>query len=168
MPVLTITISVTTFKPITRLAVVEATVAVMLAGIFILPDLGRPERVLNLLLHPNITSPMIWDITIVVAYTNDWVEPENLSAAASQMVKLYGIGAVAGPFVAGGTMSAIGPTGFQWSLAAMHIAIAVFFGYRMVSWRSPLVKRPWNEVSLPARAFFVPATIIAIGRRRRR
>jgi hypothetical protein len=50
----------------------------------------------------------------------------------------------------------------------MHIAIAVFFGYRMVSWRSPLVKRPWNEVSLPARAFFVPATIIAIGRRRRR
>ena len=42
---------VTTFKPITRLAVVEATVAVMLAGIFILPDLGRPERVLNLLLQ---------------------------------------------------------------------------------------------------------------------
>lgn len=60
---------VATFKPITRLAVVEATVAVMLAGIFIIPDLGRPERVLNLLLHPNPTSPMIWDITIVVAYT---------------------------------------------------------------------------------------------------
>lgn len=57
------------FKPITRLAVLEATVAVMLAGIFILPDLGRPERVLNILLHPNVTSPMVWDITIVIIYT---------------------------------------------------------------------------------------------------
>ena len=57
------------FKPITRLAVVEATVAVMLAGIFILPDLGRPERVINILLHANLTSPMVWDITIVIVYT---------------------------------------------------------------------------------------------------
>lgn len=60
---------VQTFKPITRLAVLEATVAVVLAGIFILPDLGRPERVLNILLHPNFTSPMVWDITIVLIYT---------------------------------------------------------------------------------------------------
>ena len=60
---------VQTFKPITRLAVLEATIAVMLAGIFILPDLGRPERVLNILLHPNFTSPMVWDITIVLIYT---------------------------------------------------------------------------------------------------
>jgi molybdopterin-containing oxidoreductase family membrane subunit len=57
------------FKPITRLAVVEATVAVMLAGIFILPDLGRPERVINIALHPNLTSPMVWDISIVLVYT---------------------------------------------------------------------------------------------------
>jgi molybdopterin-containing oxidoreductase family membrane subunit len=59
----------TMFKPITRLAVLVATVAVLLAGIFILPDLGRPERVINILLHPNLTSPMVWDITIVVVYT---------------------------------------------------------------------------------------------------
>ncbi|MBM4421047.1 MAG: oxidoreductase [Chloroflexi bacterium] len=60
---------VAAFKPITRLAVLEATVAVMLAGIFILPDLGRPERVLNILLHANRTSPMVWDISIVITYT---------------------------------------------------------------------------------------------------
>lgn len=56
------------FKPITRLAVLEATVAVILAATFILPDLGRPERILNILLHFNPTSPMVWDITIVVVY----------------------------------------------------------------------------------------------------
>ena len=59
---------VTAFKPITRLAVLEATVAVLLAATFILPDLGRPERMLNILLYPNLTSPMIWDITIVMVY----------------------------------------------------------------------------------------------------
>lgn len=59
---------VTAFKPITRLAVLTATVAVMLAAIFILPDLGRPERLLNVFRYPNLTSPMIWDIAIVIVY----------------------------------------------------------------------------------------------------
>ena len=56
------------FKPITRLAVLEATVAVILAATFILPDLGRPERVINILLYFNPTSPMVWDIAIVTVY----------------------------------------------------------------------------------------------------
>jgi len=56
------------FKPIIRLAVLEATVAVLLAATFLLPDLGRPERLPNILLYPNPTSPMVWDITIVTIY----------------------------------------------------------------------------------------------------
>lgn len=56
------------FKPITRLAVLEATVAVILAATFILPDLGRPERILNIPLYFNPTSPMVWDIAIVMVY----------------------------------------------------------------------------------------------------
>jgi len=59
---------VAAFKPISRLAVLEATIAVLLAGMFIIPDLGRPERIVNILLHPNLTSPMIWDIAIVFVY----------------------------------------------------------------------------------------------------
>lgn len=56
------------FKPITRLAVLEATVAVLLAATFILPDLGRPERIVNIALYFNLTSPMVWDIAIVILY----------------------------------------------------------------------------------------------------
>ena len=56
------------FKPITRVAVLEATIAVILAATFILPDLGRPERVVNILLYFNPTSPMVWDIAIVTLY----------------------------------------------------------------------------------------------------
>ena len=56
------------FLPIVRLAVLEATVAVIVAALCIVPDVGHPERLLNLLLSPNPTSPMVWDITIIVVY----------------------------------------------------------------------------------------------------
>ncbi len=56
------------FKPIVRLAVLEAGVAVMLAALFLLPDIGRPERIWHLFRYPNLTSPMIWDIAIVTVY----------------------------------------------------------------------------------------------------
>lgn len=56
------------FKPIVRLAVLEATVAIMLAALFLLPDIGRPEQIWHLFRYPNATSPMIWDIAIVTVY----------------------------------------------------------------------------------------------------
>jgi len=56
------------FRPIVRLAVLEATVAIMLAALFLLPDIGRSERVWHLFRYPNLTSPMIWDIAIVTIY----------------------------------------------------------------------------------------------------
>ena len=104
---------------------------------------------------------------IAAAYTNDWVAPEHLNAAASQLVTLYGVGAVLGPFATAGLMIGLGPVGFFWALCILHGMVALFLAYRMRAWRAPLAKRPWDEVSLPARAFYVPATIVAIGRRRR-
>ena len=103
--------------------------------------------------------------SIASSYTNDWIEPQYVNAAASQMVTMYGMGAVAGPFVAAGAMVVIGPKGYLWAVIGLHVLVALFFFYRLLAWRAPLAKRPWSEVSLPARAFFVPATIIAITRR---
>jgi MFS family permease len=105
--------------------------------------------------------------TIAAAYTNDWVDPEHVTAAASQLVTLYGIGAIVGPFMASGLMIVVGPEGFYWSMIIIHVMLGVFFAYRMKAWRAPLAKRPWSEVSLPARAFFIPATVVAMGRRYR-
>ena len=105
--------------------------------------------------------------SIAAAYTNDWIEPEHVNAAASQLVTLYGLGAVVGPFVAAGMMIFVGPKGFFWAAIGLHGLLAAFFVYRLRAWRAPLAKRPWGEVSLPARAFFVPATVVAMGRRYR-
>ena len=105
--------------------------------------------------------------SIAAAYTNDWIDPEHVNAAASQLVTLYGIGAMVGPLVAAVMMIVIGPGGFFWAAIVLHSMLAAFFLYRIRAWRAPLAKRPWSEVSLPARAFFVPATVVAMGRRYR-
>ena len=139
--------------------------AAILGGLLLLGRADHPMALVLISLLGGMSYPLY---SIVGAYTNDWIEPEHLNAAASQIVRLYGMGAIIGPIVAGAAMGFFGPHGFYWALIGLHVAIAVFFFYRMLAWRSPLAKRPWSEVSLPARAFFVPATIIATGRRRRR
>ena len=126
---------------------------------------GHPATFLCMAALGGLSYPLY---SIAAAYTNDWIEPAHLNAAASQLVTLYGLGAVAGPFVAAGAMIALGPDGFFWALVGLHGVIAAYLFYRILAWRSPIAKRPWREVSLPARAFFVPATIISMGVRRRR
>jgi MFS family permease len=106
--------------------------------------------------------------SLAAAYTNDWVDPEHLMAAASQLVTVYGAGAFVGPLVTSALMNLFGNRWYFWSLLGVHVVIAAYVFYRMLAWRSPLVKQPWSEVSVPARAFFVPATLVAMGRRRLR
>ena len=65
-------------------------------------------------------------------------------------------------------MSEFGDRWYFWSLVGVHVVIAIYVLYRMLASREPLVDRPWSEVSYPARAFFVPATLVAMGRRIRR
>jgi molybdopterin-containing oxidoreductase family membrane subunit len=55
-------------RPLARLGVLTASVSISMAGITIIPDLGRPGRMMNLFLHPNWRSPMLWDVTIVGVY----------------------------------------------------------------------------------------------------
>lgn len=138
------------------------------AGVSALLLLGSPDEPMAFVLITALGGLSYPLYSIAGAYTNDWVGPEHLNAAASQLVTLYGMGAVVGPFAAAGAMIVFGPEGFYWSLVGLHGLIALFFVYRMIAWNAPLVKRPWAEVSLPGRAFFVPATIIAFGVRRTR
>lgn len=55
-------------KPLSRVGVLSAAACVSVAAVMIIPDLGRPDRILNLFIHPNWTSPLIWDILIITVY----------------------------------------------------------------------------------------------------
>ncbi len=103
--------------------------------------------------------------SIASAYTNDWVDPEHVSGAASQLVLLYGAGALVGPPLVSVATSAFGNDGYPWAMIAMHVLIVVFLVYRMFAWRAPISKHPWSESSLSARAFFIPANVVWMSRR---
>jgi len=55
-------------RPLARIGVLSAAACVLVAAMAIIPDLGRPDRVLNLFRYPNWSSPLIWDIMIIIIY----------------------------------------------------------------------------------------------------
>jgi dimethyl sulfoxide reductase membrane subunit len=57
------------YKPLTRIAAfVGAMGSVVAAGLFIIVDIGNPERAWHIITNANIASPMFWDTLILSAY----------------------------------------------------------------------------------------------------
>lgn len=55
-------------KPFTRLASLTAFAGTLGAMLIILPDLGRVDRMFQLFLHPNFSSPLVWDVVVLSTY----------------------------------------------------------------------------------------------------
>lgn len=55
-------------QPITRIAEIIAVAFAMVAGLVIITDMGRPDRLHHVFLYGRIQSPIIWDITVVITY----------------------------------------------------------------------------------------------------
>lgn len=54
--------------PIARIAEIIALAFAAVAGIVIVMDMGRPERLAYVFLYTRIQSPIIWDVTVVITY----------------------------------------------------------------------------------------------------
>lgn len=55
-------------SPLARIAEIIALAFASVAGIVIILDMGRPERLLNVIIHGQIQSPILWDVTVVTVY----------------------------------------------------------------------------------------------------
>jgi len=55
-------------RPIGRIAEIIAVAFAMVAGLIIITDMGRPDRLLNVFIHGRIQSPIVWDIVVVNTY----------------------------------------------------------------------------------------------------
>lgn len=54
--------------PATRISEIIAVAAVAFAAVTIVMDMGRPDRLLNVFLHGRISSPILWDVTVIHVY----------------------------------------------------------------------------------------------------
>lgn len=54
--------------PLTRIAEIIAVSAITFASLIIIVDMGRPERLLNLVAHGRLQSPITWDVIVIGTY----------------------------------------------------------------------------------------------------
>jgi len=68
---------------------------------------------------------------LVIAYTNDYLAPEDMPAASGGLIFVNGLGAILGPVVTGWAMGRLGPGGFWVYLAVTLFVLVAYVGYRM-------------------------------------
>ena len=54
--------------PIVRIAEIISLAAIIMAGVTIMIDMGRPDRLMNLFIHARLQSPITWDVIIIPTY----------------------------------------------------------------------------------------------------
>lgn len=55
-------------KPYIKLGIIVSLANTIAAMISVVVDMGRPERLFNILLHPNFSSPLVWDFIILSVF----------------------------------------------------------------------------------------------------
>lgn len=54
--------------PLVRIAEIVAVACIAMAGLTIILDMGRPDRIHHLFLYPRLQSPITWDVLIITVY----------------------------------------------------------------------------------------------------
>lgn len=81
--------------------------------------------------------------SLILAYTNDYLEPDDMASASGGLIFINGIGAVGMPILAGWSMTKFGPNSFFVILALLLSGIAGYAAYRTTK-RAPT---PVDETS---------------------
>lgn len=55
-------------KPFGKIASLSAFASILGAGCMVIVDLGRVQNILQIIVHPNFASPLVWDIIVITLY----------------------------------------------------------------------------------------------------
>ncbi len=91
--------------------------------------------------------------SLLIAYTNDFLEPDDMASASGGLLFLNGLGAISGPLFTGYLMTEIGPIGFFVILAALLGLLTVYGFYRMT-------QRGISDVDTSSYATVLPTTSV--------
>ncbi len=69
--------------------------------------------------------------SLAIAHANDQLNKDQMLAAGSKLVLLYGVGAIAGPTIAGGFMQQFGAIGLMVYMVCIFGLLAAYAFYRM-------------------------------------
>jgi MFS family permease len=77
---------------------------------------------------------------LLIAYTNDFLEHDDMAAASGGLIFINGVGAISGPLVVGWIMGAIGPSGYFAYLSILMLGLGSYGLWRMTRSSAPVVE----------------------------
>lgn len=75
--------------------------------------------------------------SLLIAYTNDFLQHEDMAAASAGLLFVNGVGAIAGPVIIGYAMQIFGPPGYFILLAVVLLLLTGYAFYRMTQRPAP-------------------------------
>ena len=94
--------------------------------------------------------------SLLIAYTNDFLELDDMASASAGLLFLNGIGAISGPLLTGYLMTQTGPKGYFIILATLLGSLTVYGFYRMT-------QRGISDVDASSYATVLPtASVVAV------
>jgi MFS family permease len=85
-----------------------------------------PPRALFLLLTALFSGSVLTLYSLSVSHVNDKLEPAQMVAASSALLRINGTAAALGPFLAGALLGAFGPRAYFGTLATLTAALTVY------------------------------------------
>lgn len=86
--------------------------------------------------------------SLLIAHTNDYLEPEAMAAASGGLIFINGLGAILGPMITGWMMDVIGPWGFFLFAGVLFAALVVYGLYRSTRRPAPAVEDTGSYVAV--------------------
>jgi len=99
---------------------------------------------------------------LLIAYTNDYLDVEDMAAASGGLVFINGLGAIAGPPTLGWMMQITGPSGFWLFLVVAMSIMAVYCGWRMTRRQSAYAEGAEDYEAVPYAPIMPTASPVAL------
>ena len=114
---------------------------------------------LTALLTGGLAQPMY---ALLIAYTNDYLEAEEMAAASGGLIFINGLGAIAGPPAVGWLMGMTGPIGFWLFLAITLASMAAYSGWRMTRRQSAYASEAEDYDAVPYSPIMPTSSMVAV------
>ncbi len=153
--------------PLTRLAEGTAVVTVLVGAALIIPHIGRPDRLYELITQPNLSAPVFWDFIAVMTYMSASIvffalplvpdmailsheHPQRLGRRRMSLYRAISRGWVGAPRQRRVLAGALGLV----SIMIIPLAVSV---HSVLAWAMATTSRPWWHESIWAPQFVVAA-----------
>ena len=97
--------------------------------------------------------------SLLLAYTNDFLDASDMAAASAGLLFINGVGAMTGPLITGWVMEIMGPDGFWIYIGLLLVVLATYTGWRRTRRAAPAQDQNFAVIAPSATPVAVEAAL---------